>query len=243
MGHVFRAELIKLRRSLVLLLTCAAPACVTAFAAIALATRPVEVRWERYLDEGLAMWSFFMLPMSVTALTILLAQLEHGTRMWNHLLTLPVPRSFHFLTKAAMALGLLIAMQVLVYVGLYAAGFAVDAGLAGDQLIGDRQYDDMAVGMLAMAVGALPMMIIQLWAALRFRNFVPPLILGILGTFFALVITAAGVNVYIPWLLQIYATMWPKASGVIGVAGGLLGGIVLVAAMTGDLSTSRRELA
>jgi hypothetical protein len=239
MIRLIRAETLKLRRSLVLLLTAAAPLCVTAFAAIALGTRSRTVLWERFLDEGLAMWSFFMLPMSVTALTILLAQIEHGSRMWNHLLVLPVRRSGLFLTKAVVAIGLLLAMQSLVYVGLYAAGFAVGAVLPVHRLSGDRQFDEMAVGMLAMAVGALPMLFLQLWAALRFRSFVTPLVIGIIGTFFALVITASGVTIYIPWLLQIYATMWPKAAGVIGVAAGLAGGAAVLIAMLADLG--RRE--
>jgi ABC-2 type transport system permease protein len=230
------AEMLKLRRSLVLLLTIAAPLCVSAFAAIALATRPADIKWERFLDEGLAMWSFFMLPMSVTALTILLGQIEHGSRMWNHLLVLPVRRSALFLAKCAVAFGLLLTMQIFVYAGLYAVGFTVSALLPSQSLSGDRQFDDMAVGMAAMAVGALPMLVIQLWAAIRWRSFVPPLVLGIIGTFCALVITAAGIDLYIPWLLQIFATMWPKPNGVIGVVAGAAGGLVLVLAMLADLT-------
>lgn len=233
-------EFRKLRRSLVLLLTAAAPLCVTAFAAIALATRPQDVKWERFLDEGLAMWSFFMMPMSVTALAILLGQLEHGSRMWNHLLALPVRRPALFLVKFIVAVLLAAAMQVIVYLGLYAVGFAVGVALPAQRLSGDRQFDDMALGMLMMLVGALPMIGIQLWAALRFRGFVIPLVLGILGTFFALVITASGVSLYIPWLLQIYATMWPKPDGITGVALGLAGGALVLVAMLVDLS--HREL-
>lgn len=237
------AEMAKLRRSLVLLLTLAAPLCVTAFAAIALATRPPPVRWERFLDEGLAMWSFFMLPMSVTAVTTLLAQLEHGGRMWNHLLTLPVRRGTLFATKALVAGLLLLVMQLFVYCGLYAVGFAIGAAFPDHQLLGDRQFDDMAVGMLAMAVGAIPMLLLQLWIALRWQSFVVPLVAGILGTFCALVITAAGVDVYIPWLLQIYATMWPKPAGVIGVYLGIAGGVAVLVAMLFDLSWREMRLA
>lgn len=234
------AELIKLRRSLVLLVACAAPACVAAFAAAALLTRSGTVRWERFLDEGLAMWSFFMLPMSVTALTMLLAQIEHQSRMWTHLLALPVPRPALFLAKAMVALLLLLAMQAMVYVGLYAAGFGVDA-LLGGKLTGDRQMGEMAIGLAAMAVGALPMLAIQLWVALAFRSFVTPLVVGIVGTFVALVVTAAGVRLYIPWLLQIWATMWPREPGVVGVTAGLAGGALAIAIMV--LAMSRRELA
>ena len=234
------AELLKLRRSLVLLVTFAAPLCVLAFAAIALATRTGTVKWERYLDEGLAMWSFFMLPMSVTALTTLLAQLEHGSRMWNHLLALPTRRAILFGTKAVVAGVLLIAMQVVVYLGMYAVGYAVGAVLPERAPVGDRQFDDMAIGMAAMAIGAIPMLLLQLWIALRWRSFVVPLVVGILGTFFALVITASGVTVFIPWLLQIYATMWPKPDGVIGVYAGLAGGAVVLGLMLWDLG--RREM-
>lgn len=230
-----KTELMKLRRSLVLLVTLAAPLCVTCFAAIALATRPGTVRWERFLDEGLAMWSFFMLPMSVTAVTALLAQIEHGSRMWNHLLALPCRRSALFGAKAAVAGLLVLLMQLFVYVGLYVVGFAVSAAMPNRALVGDRQFDDMAVGMMAMALGAVPMILLQLWVALRWRSFVVPLVAGILGTFFALVITASGANVYIPWLLQIYATMWPKPSGVIGVQAGLWGGAFVLLAMLWDL--------
>jgi ABC-2 type transport system permease protein len=234
------AELLKLRRSLVLLVTFAAPLCVIAFAAIALGTRAGTVKWERFLDEGLAMWSFFMLPMSVTAVTTLLAQLEHGSRMWNHLLALPTRRATVFGSKAVVAGLLLVAMQLFVYVGLYAVGYAVGAVLPERAPVGDRQFDDMAVGMAAMAIGAIPMVLLQLWVALRWRSFVVPLVVGILGTFFALVITASGTDVYIPWLLQIYATMWPKPAGVIGVYAGLAGGVVVLGAMLWDLG--RREM-
>lgn len=235
------AEVAKLRRSLVALLVLAAPLCVTAFAAMALITRSGVVKWERFLDEGLAMWSFFMLPMSVTALTILLAQLEHASRMWNHLLVLPVRRAQLFLAKAFVAFAALLAMQAIVYVGLYAVGFALDGALGGGKLVGDIQMDEMAVGLAAMAIGALPMLIIQLWIAIRWQSFVAPLVVGILGTFFALVLTASGTDFYIPWLLQIYATMWPKPAGVIGLWAGLVGGGMALAAML--VSLGRRELA
>lgn len=236
MLRLLAAEALKLRRSLVLLLTVAAPLCVIAFAAIALATRPADVKWERYLDEGLAMWSFFMLPMSVTALTILLAQLEHGSKMWNHLFALPVRRWSLFLTKFAVAVALVIAMQILVYVGLYAVGFAVGRAIPAQHLSGDRQYDDMAWGMARMVVGALPMIAIQLWIALASRGFVLPLIVGILGTFFALVVTASGVTVYLPWLLQIWALLWPKPAGVAALWVGAIGGMAALIVMLAHLS-------
>lgn len=232
-------EFAKLKRSLALSLCFAAPACVSAFAALALATATRDKTWDRFLDEGLAMWSFFMLPMSVTALTILLAQIEHGSRMWNHLLALPVSRGRLFLAKSFVVVALLIALQLLVYAGLYAAGWLAQAVIPARHLTGDMQLTGMAKGLLAMALGALPMLLIQMWAALRFRTFVPPLVVGILGTFAALVITASNSNVYLPWLLPVYATMWPKVAGLWGVGLGVAGGALVLMAMLIDLI--RRE--
>lgn len=239
MPALVRTELIKLKRSLALSLCLAAPACVAGFAALALATSTRDKSWDRFLDEGLAMWSFFMLPMTVTALTVLLAQIEHRARMWNHLLVLPVSRVRLFLAKALVALALLILLQLLVYVGLYVAGWSVETFLPERHLTGDSQAAPMALGLTAMALGALPMLLLQLWAALRFHSFVPPLVIGILGTFAALVITASNSNVYLPWLLPVYATMWPKAAGLWGVGLGLSGGLLVFVAMLFDLV--RRE--
>lgn len=236
---LLRTEFSKVKRSLALSLCFAAPACVAGFAALAYATATREKAWERFLDEGLAMWSFFMLPMTVTALTVLLAQIEHGARMWNHLLVLPVTRTRLFLAKIVVTLVLLLLLQLLVYAGMYAAGWSVQSLLPVRPLTGDPQYREMAVGLVAMAVGALPMLILQLWAALRFRSFVPPLVIGILGTFAALVITASNSNVYLPWLLPVYATMWPKAAGLWGVGLGICGGVIALAALLLDLN--RRE--
>jgi lantibiotic transport system permease protein len=224
---LIRTEFAKLKRSLALSLCLAAPVCVAGFAALALATADADKRWERFLDEGL------------TALTVLLAQIEHGARMWNHLLVLPVSRVRLFFAKTVVALVLLLLLQALVYLGLYLAGFGMDAALPDRQLTGDPQFREMAIGLAAMAVGALPMLVLQLWAALRFRSFVPPLVIGILGTFAALVITASNASVYLPWLLPVYATMWPKLAGFWGVWLGVAGGGLALVAMLGDLT--RRE--
>ena len=41
--------------------------------------------WEMLLQTSATIWSFFMLPMSATALTALVAHTEHGPRAWDTL--------------------------------------------------------------------------------------------------------------------------------------------------------------
>lgn len=83
------AEFLKLRRSLVILLCLAAPTCVVVLnTLIALRTeRPTQM--EQFAMASPALWAFAMLPLAITALSVLQAQMEHGPRTWNHLLTLP----------------------------------------------------------------------------------------------------------------------------------------------------------
>ncbi|MGH7021918.1 MAG: ABC transporter permease, partial [Brevundimonas sp.] len=130
MLDVLLIEFLKLRRSLVLLLCIAAPVFVAIICFLLLldaGNRGLE--WDRFLASGSAMWAYFMLPMSVTAITVLVAQVEHGPKAWNFLLSQPVPRWQIFAAKLIVVLILLAAMSVALYGLLYGAGFLSQATL------------------------------------------------------------------------------------------------------------------
>jgi ABC-2 type transport system permease protein len=65
---------------------------VALLSAVMVTERLTAGEWAMFVTSSAAMWSYFMLPLTVTALTILIAQLEHGPSTWNHLLALPVAR-------------------------------------------------------------------------------------------------------------------------------------------------------
>src|SRR6187397_2843152 len=91
------AELLKLRRSLALMLCLAAPSCVVILNMLMALEREGPVDMSLFGIAAAALWSFAMLPLTVTALSVLLAQMEHGPRTWDHLLTLPGARPrLHF---------------------------------------------------------------------------------------------------------------------------------------------------
>ena len=104
-------EVLKLRRSLALLLCCAAPLLVALMAFFLLINGRTAPDWERFLLGAAALWSFAMLPLTVTALTLLLAQQEHAGKMWRQMLALPLPRWRLFAAKLIVAAGLLGAMH------------------------------------------------------------------------------------------------------------------------------------
>lgn len=233
---VLYSEILKLRRSLVLLLIILAPLCLGAFAGMFAVMAKGGVPWLRFVEETVGAWSYFLLPLTLTALALLLAQIEHTPRMWTYLLALPVARGKLFATKAIVIIGLLIVLQTLVFGIIIGVGMAVDALWSGDQLIGAIPVRHLATSLIAMTGGAVLLIVIQLWVSLRFKSFVPPLLVGIAGTFFGLFITASRREIYLPWLLQTYALHWPSPEAQNAIWIGLVGGLLALGAMTFDLS-------
>lgn len=237
----FFTEWAKLRRSLALLLCVAAPAMVALLAAVMLMDRPQPSEWQMFTAGMAAMWSYFMLPMTVTALTVLVAQLEHGPRFWNHLLALPVPRWRIYAAKAAVLVLLVAAMCAALVLLVPIAGTVAETLASGTQLTGafDLGYAVRLVG--TMFAGSILLIAIQLWAALRFRSFVPPLVVGIGGTFVAVVATGSKQGAFFPWLIPTNALASDAARAEMAIGIGLWGGIALLLVMLVDLS--RREVA
>ena len=233
-------EFAKLKRSLAALFALIPPSLIAVFL-FANALRIGEaVPWDMWLNQSLAIWAFFMLPMSVTALTALVAHMEHGPRSWDHLRALPVPRWRLYAAKAVAVLAVIAGMTVLtVALAVGAAGLAT---LIDPALAPTGGVDPLAFAGLALRIygAGLLMVVIQLWIALRFASFVPGLALGIGGTFFAVIATASRVGVFLPWqmpvnMLATEAWRWQTALSI-----GMIGGLVALAAMLVHLS--RREV-
>ena len=225
------AEILKLRRSLALLL------CITAPSLVALISVLMVLRSERIPDLGIfwssacAIWAFAMLPLSVTALSVLIAQSEHGPKTWDHLLPLPGARPHLFLAKGAVMLGCVAGMSLLL-------GLLVTGG--GELIAGVRETKgEMDAGGLfaligKMALAATLLSVVQLWVALRFRSFVPPLALGIAGTFTAVAAAGAEDGAYFPWLMPLHMLAQAPAGQQTALLLGSLGGLVALAAMIVD---------
>ena len=230
------AEVMKLKRSLALLLCVSAPIFVMVICVLIGLHSHKPMPLGRYGTPGAAFWAFAMLPMTVTALSVLIAQIEHGPRTWDHLLALPGARPWLFLAKAIVVLGLVAAMSLWLF-GLLVVG----AKFAGTV---HAVTDVLDLGLLRatlakMAAASVLMCVIQLWTALRFRSFVPPLVLGIGGTFIAVAAASAREGAYFPWLMPLHILSSEPAMQRMALLIGAAGGVVGLLAMLVDLS--RRE--
>jgi hypothetical protein len=228
-------EAAKLRRSLALLLCAAAPAMVALLGIIVLTDAKGTRSWHVFSVGAAAIWSYFMLPMTVTALTVLVAQIEHGPKSWNHLLALPVARWRHHAAKAVVTLLLVAAMSVMLWLALPLAGAVANALTGGGRLTGAYDWAGTGGILARMFASALLLVIIQLWTALRFKSFVPPLVVGIGGTFVAVAATGSKQGLYFPWLLPTNVLATDPARAAFALTLGAAGGLALLALMLIDL--------
>ena len=230
------AEILKLRNSLALLLCVSAPIFVMVICVLIGLHGDKPMPLDRYAMTGAAFWAFAMLPMTVTALSVLMAQMEHGPRTWDHLLALPGARPWLFLSKALVMLALVAAMSGWLFALLLAGAKFVGAV---HPVVGALDVNELATTLARMGAASVLMCVLQLWVALRFRSFVPPLVLGIVGTFIAVAAASAREGAYFPWLMPLHILStdleMQRMALTIGAAGGL-GGLL---AMLADLS--RRE--
>ena len=233
-------EFAKLKRSLAALFALIPPSLIAVFL-FANALRIGEaVPWDMWLNQSLAIWAFFMLPMSVTALTALAAHMEHGPKSWDHLRALPLPRWRLYAAKAVCVLAVVALMSAAVLAMTWAAVTLAATIKPQLQPAGAFDLATYAALMGRMYLAALLMIAIQLWVALRFASFVPALAVGIGGTFFSVVATSAKQGVFFPWQMPVnmLATEAWRTQTALGLGLGL-GAVVLIAAL---VHLSRREV-
>lgn len=236
-----RAEFIKLRGSLAMLLCIVAPTVVATLMAVIFNRQGGgDLPWRMYLLGNAATWAYFMLPMTVTALTVLIAQMEHGPRLWHHLLALPVPRRNIFFAKTGVVMLLCAGMTMGLTLLAPLLGYLSDSLTPDRTLTGPLGWVELISVLSRIYVSSWLLVAIQLWAALRWRSFVPPLALGIGGTFVAVAATGSELGPYFPWLIPTQALASDPSSAAIALAIGIVGGAVCTAAMAIDLA--RRPL-
>ena len=226
----------KLRRSLALLLAAVAPLLIAVFVFFNLLRVDKAAPWAMTLQSSAAIWAFFMLPMSVTALTALVAHTEHGPRAWDHLRALPLPRWHLYASKAVCVLGVVAAMSVLL--ALLTLLAATGAGWLKPAVAATGAMD--IAGYLTLLgrifLAAWLLVAVQLWVALRYASFVPALAVGIGGTFFAVVATSAKVGAVLPWQIPVNQLASDPARARLALALGLGGGAMAFALMLWRMS-------
>ncbi len=229
----------KLKGSLALVLCLIAPTLVAVFLGL-LCLRHKTMTWAYAMEGTTGLWSFFVLLMSITALCALVAQVEHGPGAWDHMLALPVPRWRLFAAKSIVVMALVALMSVVLALEIRLVDAVLHLLAPGHAPTGPFPWSQAVRTIGGMWAAAFFVTMIQLWTALRFRSFVPPVTLGVAGTFFAVMASGLPEGVYIPWLMPLNIISHDPARPPVALFLGVLGGLVTFAAMLVHLS--RREV-
>ncbi len=237
---VLAVEARKLRRSLALLLALVAPLLIAVFVFFNLVRQSKPMPWTMALQFPSAIWAFFMLPMSVTALTALAAHTEHGPRSWDYLRALPLPRWHLHAAKSLCMLAVValmtMALAVLVPVAVQVAGLLKPAVAA----TGTPDFPAYLLLLARILLSAFLLIAVQLWIALRYSSFVPALAMGIGGTFFAVVATSAKIGVVMPWQIPVNQLASDPARAQLALVVGFTSGCLLFVVMCWRMG--RREV-
>ncbi|MFD1786177.1 ABC transporter permease [Sphingomonas floccifaciens] len=229
---VLAVEVRKLRRSLAAMIAVAAPSIIAVFLFFNVVRMNKAVPWFVWMGNMTGLWAAFMLPLSITALTALMAQMEHAPKSWDHLRALPMPRWMPYAAKLLCTAMLTAAMSVIL---LMLGVAAVEAAALVKPAIaptGTLQLAVVATTLLKMYFSSLLMTAIQLWLAIRFVSFVPAMATGIAGAFFAMVASGAWQGVFLPWQMPINMMAkdpWAVNTALmLGMGGGAIASVFLI---------------
>ncbi len=245
-SRALSAEFLKTKRTLVLWTTLAAPLVVDGmyfFALMNNRSAPVEGRteWESLIMSVNSMWVILMLPLFITLMTALLAQMEHGEKQWKHWFALPIPRWSIYSAKWITGLSLAWIGTMLLEFG------AVLIGLVGPMIRPDLDFSTPIPWMLLVKNTALISLTITLvyslhtWIAERSHSFTLAVGIGMSAAVMnILVMNSERWSKVFPWTLPVHvldteSTYLPQAL-LIGITGGVL------LALLGCWDVTRRDV-
>ncbi|WP_440959553.1 ABC transporter permease [Oceanicaulis sp. LC35] len=197
------AEGMKLNRSLVLLLAAAPPLMLGLMVVAVVLSRDITENWDQLAMSGAAIWAYLLMPLTITALTALMAGIEHGCAGWTWSLAQPVPKVVVFSAKAIVTLSVTALISTGVALGVLGGGHLVQMIDPDLVMEGRPPYALMASLLLKMWFASLLMTAIQFTIAHAASNFATPVIVGIGGVFVSVVATSSRYGIFFPWLLPV----------------------------------------
>ncbi|HJV89133.1 MAG TPA: ABC transporter permease [Holophagaceae bacterium] len=225
-----RAEALKLKRSLALLVVAAAPVLTTLLYFLVMMKDRKGVAlaqpWENYAHIVLSLWSFLALPMLATLLATLVNGVEHQNGMWKHLFAQPVPRWRILAVKAAASLVLLGFACFLLLPCMAIFGKLLHMLKPGLGFGAPIPLRSLALAVARPFFAAWLMLALHQWISQRSPSMTLSLgsgMLGLIGAF--VVVNSDRWGPLYPWCLALRATQpGPAPMGVmiLGVGGGLL---------------------
>ena len=189
----------------------------------------------------LTIWTIILFPLYVALVAALVAAIEHQNDGWKHILALPVNRSAIFVAKWIAGIGLVLLSSLVLSTGVVAAAEVlrlVKPGWSSSQLPTAMIFR----GALLSSCAAVLLFSIQMWISLRWRSFLPGLVVAVIALALMFVAIPRGVALFgslFPWSPPAMAMAPHNPYRPIAVGLGLFAGVLVGAVACWHLS--RRE--
>lgn len=231
----YRIELLKLRRTLALLMAFVAPTMVVLLQVLIWLNnkRGFDGKndlWLGFFGNVLTVWALFMQPLLAALVTGLVYHAESASTGWLRMGVWPLPRGAVPLAKLATVLTLML-LSTLVLTGGSLVGARLADALHPLITLPDRvPWGTIASRVSGVSAASLLVVAIQSLVASRYSAVTVSLGTGVAGTFVALFASSWKLGVYYPWLMPLRALHGTQAQATLAVALGALGGVLVGAA-------------
>ena len=236
--RALNAEIMKMKRTLALLMVLVTPGTVVALQFFTLLQRGENMEsfqaepWNVLAQGILGLWAILMLPLFITLETALLAGMEHGTQQWKHLFALPVPRWTIYAAKLLVSAGLIALSTLTLVGGIVAAGLALQALLPGVSFPATIPLWDILRPAVLIFLTAGLILAIHTWVSLRWASFTVAVSVGIVATVGGAIIgNSLTWWKYYPWALAVNVISGPGVQDLplaltLGIGGGIVVGVL-----------------
>ena len=242
---VLAAEGLKLKRTLALRLAIWCPTVIVLLVFGIYAGRS-EKLGDADLLTGFAqliltIWTIILFPLYAALVAALVAAVEHQNESWKHLLALPVDRSTIFVAKWIAGICLLLLSSLVLATGVVVTAEALrlmKPAWSSSPLPSVMIFR----GVLLSSCAAWFLFSIQMWISLRWRSFLPGIVVAVIALALMFVAIPRGIALFgslFPWSLPAMAMAPHNPYRPIAVGLGLLGGVLVGAVACWHLS--RRE--
>ena len=204
----FLSERIKLRRSLLgWLIFCGGSFVPAIMLAVRIRRQQqlsgwhrLGIFWEKHWVESWESISIMILPLMVVLLTTLILQVEFRNNTWKQVHASPQTWGAIFSAKLAVVLLAVLQLFVVINLGLYLAGALPSLLFAAEGVSSSPiPWRRLLARDANYFIECLPIVAIQFMLALRYRNFLVPVGLGVAGWILSLVLINTNYNFLIPY--------------------------------------------
>lgn len=229
------AEILKLRRSLPLVLAIIAPVAVIAvqWPVFLGMSNPKAYRgfWSLWLNQVLTFWALIILPCLIALTSASITSVEHQNKNWKYLFVVPQARWKIYFAKILVCAGL---------IAISTCGLAFLTLLTGVALGSFRPAFEMPISAIPWrtAFSTAGMMYLAswfqisviMWISLRFASFAAPVATGVVGMATGIVLVRSEVSAqWFPWLWPMDVAAYQQKHLLWAVVFGMIGGLLISA--------------